>query len=320
MTKRLSAALAAFAFAFATSAWSQAWPAKPIRLIVPLQPGGLADGFARMLGMHLQERLGQTVIVENRPGGSQVIAGEALARAAPDGYTLGLATETGLVLSALAQKAPPYDPVKDFTPITLVFSVPYYIVVNPSVPGKNLQEVMAHAKSGKMSYASFGPGSSNHIGTELLKNHFKVDMVHIPYKGTAQAMTDLLAGQVQFMMSGGQTAFPLIKSGKLRVIAVSSLKSSPSMPDLPTVVEQGVPGYDLISWFGLLGPARLPPNIVGRLNRETVALLKSKATVEKYAAFGIDMTPSSPKELADRIRNDGPFWAKAMSEAGIRAE
>jgi tripartite-type tricarboxylate transporter receptor subunit TctC len=249
-----------------------------------------------------------------------VIAAEATARAAPDGYTVMLATETGLVLAALAQKQLPYDPVKDFSPITTIFVVPYYLVVHPSVPAKNLKELMAHAKSGKLSYASFGQGSSNHIGTELLKHHFNVDMTHIPYKGTAQAMQDLVGGQVQVMMSGGQTAFPLIKSGKLRVLGVSSLKRSPSMPDLPTFAEQGVEGYDVISWFGLLGPAKLPQNIVQRLNRETVALLKSKATQEKYAAFGIDMTPSTPKELGDRIRTEGPWWAKAMSQAGIRPQ
>jgi tripartite-type tricarboxylate transporter receptor subunit TctC len=179
---------------------------------------------------------------------------------------------------------------------------------------------MEHAKGGKLSYASFGPGSSNHIGTELLKNHFKADLTHIPYKGTAQAMTDLVGGQVHVMMSGGQTAYPLIKSGKLKVIGVSSLKRSPSMPELATIAEQGVPGYDIISWFGLLGPAGLPQNIVSRLHRETVALLKSPATVQKYAAFGIDMAPSSPKELGDRIRNEGPYWARAMSIAGVRPE
>jgi tripartite-type tricarboxylate transporter receptor subunit TctC len=180
--------------------------------------------------------------------------------------------------------------------------------------------VMAHAKSGKLSYASFGPGSSNHIGSEVLKQRFKVDMTHVPYKGTAQAMTDLLGGQVQVMLSGGQTAFPLIKSGKLRVIGVSSLKRSPSMPDLPTIAEQGVPGFDLVSWFGLLGPAGVPKPIVDRLNRETTSVINAAAVKEKYAAFGIDMTPSPPEELLERIRSEPPFWAKMMAEAGVKPE
>jgi tripartite-type tricarboxylate transporter receptor subunit TctC len=299
---------------------AQGYPSKPVRIIVPLQPGGLADGFARLLGQHLGERMGQPVVVENRPGGSQVIAGDAVAKSPPDGYTLSLATETGLVLATLAQKAPPYDPVRDFTPISLIFVVPYYLVVHPSVPATTLKELMAHAKAGKLSYASFGQGSSNHIAGEILKARFNVDMAHIPYKGTAQAMQDVVAGQVQVMFSGGQTAFPLIKSGKLRAIAVSGLKRSESMPELPTVSESGIPGFDIVSWFGLLGPAGLPRPIVERLNRETRAMLTSPATKEKYSAFGIDMTPSTPEELGERIKNEAPYWKKIMEEAGVKPE
>jgi tripartite-type tricarboxylate transporter receptor subunit TctC len=306
----------------AANVHAQAYPSKPIRLIVPLQPGGLADGFARLMGQHLTERMGQPVVVENRPGGSQVIAAEATARAAPDGYTLMLATETGLVLAALAQKQLPYDPVRDFSPITLVFVVPYYLVVHPSLPVKSFQELVAYAKTqpGKLSYASFGPGSSNHIAGEVIKARFKIDMVHVPYKGTAQAMNDLLAGQVLIMFSGGQTSFPHIKSGKLRALAMTSLKRSESAPDIPTMDESGARGFDIISWFGLLGPAGLPRPIVERLNREAVALLRAPATREKYAAFGIDMTPSTPEELRERIRTEGPYWAKLMREAGVKPE
>jgi len=315
--------LAACAMALAaTATHAQTYPSKPIRLIVPLQAGGLADGFARLLGQHLNERMGQPVVVENRPGGSQVIASETTARAAPDGYTLMLATETGLVLAALAQKQLPYDPVRDFSPISMIFVVPYYLVVHPSLPASTLGELVAYAKANpaKLSYASFGQGSSNHIAGEVLKSRFGIDMVHVPYKGTAQAMTDLLAGQVLVMFSGGQTSFPNIKSGKLRAIAVSGIKRSDSMPDLPTVAEQGIPGFDIISWFGLLGPAGLSRPIVERLNAETVAMLKTPAVREKYSAFGIDMTPSSPQELGERIRREGPYWAKIMSEAGVKPE
>jgi tripartite-type tricarboxylate transporter receptor subunit TctC len=298
------------------------YPAKPIRVIVPLQPGGMADGLARLMGQYLTERMGQAVLVENRPGGSQVIAAEATARSAPDGYTLMLATETGLVLATLAQKQLPYDPVRDFTPITMVFVVPYYLVVHPSVPAKTFQELIAHARAnpGKLSYASFGPGSSNHIAGEVIKARFRIDMVHVPYKGTAQAMNDLVSGQVLTMFSGGQSSFPHIKAGKLRVLAVSSLKRSDSMPQLPTLHESGAPGFDIISWFGLLGPAGLPRPIVDRLNREVTGLLRAPATREKYAAFGIDMTPSTPEELGERIRTEAPYWAKLMREAGVKRE
>ncbi len=306
----------------AIGAHAQAYPSKPIRLIVPLQPGGLADGFARLLGQHYTERMGQPVVVENRPGGSQVIAAEATARAAPDGYTLMLATEAGLVLAGLAQKQLSYDPVRDFTPITMIFVVPFYLVIHPSIPAKNLQELVAYAKANpsKLSYASFGNGTSNHIAAEVLKAHFGFSMVHVPYKGTAQAMTDLLAGQVQLMLSGGQTSFPNIRSGKLRALAVSGIRRSDSMPELPTVAEQGVPGFDVISWFGLLGPAGMPRPIVERLNIETVAMLKSPAVRDKYSAFGIDMTPSTPQELTDRIVRGGPYWTRIMNEAGVKPE
>ncbi len=304
------------------AAHAQPYPAKPIRLIVPLQPGGLADGFARLLSQHLSDRMGQTVVVENRPGGSQVIAGEAVARSASDGYTLMLATEAGLVLATLAQKQLPYDPVKDFSPITMIFVVPYYLVLHPSLPATSLQELIAYAKSnrGKLSYASFGQGTGNHIAGEVLNKHFGIDMVHVPYKGTAQAMTDLLAGQVQVMFSGGQTSIPNFKSGKLRAIAVSGIKRSSSFPDLPTVAEQGVPGFDIISWFSLVGPAGLPRPIVERLNTETTTMLKSPGVRDKYAAFGIDMTPSTPQEAADHIRLAPPYWAKILSETGVKLE
>ena len=315
--------LLACAMALATfTTHAQTYPTKPIRIIVPLQPGGLADGFARLLGQHLSERMGQPVVVENRPGGSQVIAGEAAARAAPDGYTLMLATEAGLVTATLAQKQMPYDPVRDFSPITMIFVVPYYLVVHPSLPVNTLQELVAYAKANpaKLSYASFGQGTGNHIAGEVLKKRFGIEMVHVPYKGTAQAMTDLIAGQVLLMFGGGQSSIANIKSGKLRGIAVSGIKRSNAMPDLPTVAEQGVPGFDIISWFSLVGPAGLPRPIVDRLNAETTAMLNNPGVRDKYTAFGIDITPSTPQELAEHIRRGPAVWAKIMAEAGVKPE
>jgi tripartite-type tricarboxylate transporter receptor subunit TctC len=299
-----------------------AYPSKPIRVIIPLQPGGLADGFARLMGQHLTERRSQPVVVENRPGGSQIIAAELTARSAPDGYTLMLANETGLVLSTLAQRQLPYDPVRDFTPITLVFTVPYYLIVHPSIPAKNFRELVGYAKAnpGKVSYASLGQGTSNHVAGEVVNARFGVDMVHVPYKGTGQAMNDILSGQVLMMFSGGQTAFPHIRSGKVHALAVTSLKRAEAMPELPTMDESGAPGFDIISWFGLLGPAGLPRPIVERLHREVTSLLRASGTREKYAAFGIEMTPSSPEELGERIRSDAPYWAKLLQEAGVKPE
>ncbi len=308
---------------FTTSAIAQSgYPSKPIRVIIPLQPGGLADGFARLMGQHLTERLGQPVVVENRPGGSQIIAADLTAKAAPDGYTLMLGNETGLVLATLAQTQLPYDPVRDFSPITMIFIVPYYLLVHPSIPAKNFNELVAYAKANphKLSYASFGAGSSNHIAGEVLKARFGFDMVHVPYKGSAQAMNDLVAGQVLVMFNGGSTAFPLIRSGKLHVLAVTSLKRTGAMPDLPTMDESGVPGFDIVSWFGLLGPAGLPRPIVERLNRDVAVLLRAASTREKYTALGIEMTPSSPEELGERIRTEAPYWLKLMNEAGVKPE
>ena len=310
------------ALLIAPPALAQTYPSKPIRVIIPLQPGGLADGFARLMGQHMTERMGQPVVVENRPGGSQIIAAEVTARSAPDGYTLMLANETGLVLSTLAQRQLPYDPVRDFSPITMLFIVPYYLVVHPSIPAKNFRELVAYARDnpGKVGYASLGPGTSNHVAGEVINARFKVSTVHVPYKGTGQAMNDLLAGEVLMMFSGGQTAFPHIRSGKLRALAVTSLKRAEAMPELPTMDESGAPGFDIISWFGLLGPAGLPRPIVERLNREVTALLRLPSTREKYAAFGIEMTPSTPEDLAERIRTDPPYWAKLLQEAGVKPE
>jgi len=297
------------------------WPAKPIRLIVPLEAGGLIDGFARTLGQHLTERMGQPIVAENRPGASQMIAGELTARSAPDGYTLQIISGAGMRPPSLAQKMP-YDPVRDFSPVSTIFVVPWFLLTHPSVPASTLQELVTYARANpsKLSYASFGQGTGNHIGVEALNRRFGIDMVHVPYKGSAQSMTDLLSGRILVMFNGGQTAFPNIKSGKLRVIAVSSIKRSYSMPDLPTVAEQGIPGFDIVSWFGLVGPAGLPRTIVDRLNMETVALLNTPAVRDKYATFGIDMTPSTPQELGERIRREPSDWAKAMSEAGVKPE
>ncbi len=323
MKRALSVVCLALLGGTLTSAIAQSgYPSKPIRVIIPLQPGGLADGFARLMGQHLTERLGQPVVVENRPGGSQIIAADLTAKAAPDGYTLMLANETGLVLATLAQKQLPYDPVRDFSPITMIFIVPYYLLVHPSVPAKSFRELVAYAKANpaRLSYASFGAGSSNHIAGEVLKARFGFDMVHVPYKGSAQAMNDLVAGQVLMMFNGGSTAFPLIRSGKLHVLAVTSLKRTGAMPELPTMDESGVPGFDIVSWFGLLGPAGLPRPIVERLNRDVAVLLRSASTREKYTALGIEMTPSSPEELGERIRTEAPYWAKLMNEGGVKPE
>jgi tripartite-type tricarboxylate transporter receptor subunit TctC len=315
-------ALLSSALPIATATAQTGYPSKPVRVIIPLQPGGLADGFARLMGQHLGERMGQPFVVENRPGGSQIIAADLTAKAAPDGHTLMLANETGLVLSTLAQKQLPYDPVRDFTPITMIFIVPYYLLVHPSIPAKNFKDLVTYAKANpaKLSYASFGPGTSNHIAGEVLKARFGFDMVHVPYKGSAQAMNDLVSGQVMVMFNGGSTSFPLIRSGKLRVLAVTSLKRTGSMPDLPTMDESGVSGFDIISWFGLLGPAGLPRPMVERLNREVAVLLRAPSTREKYMVLGIEMTPSTPEELGERIRTEAPYWLKLMNEAGVKPE
>ena len=298
------------------------YPSRPIRLIVPLSPGGLVDTFGRTVAQVFSERLGQPVVVENRPGASQAIAAEALARSDPDGYTLMLATQSGIISTTVLRKTLPYDPVRDFATISMLFESPLYLVVHPSVPAHSVAELikLAKAQPGKLSFATIGTGTAPHIGAALFMKLTGVEFLHVPYKGSARAITDLLSGQVQLMFEGGVSSLPHARAGKLRALATTAPRRTGAMPALPTIAEAGVPGYELTTWFGLMTNAGAPRPIIDRLNREAGEMLKLPATHEKFKAAGIELMPSTPEAFAQRIRAEIPRWTKIMREIGIQPE
>jgi tripartite-type tricarboxylate transporter receptor subunit TctC len=313
---------ALFLSALALSVHAQPYPSRPIRFIVPYTPGGLGDSFARALGEDLARRLGQPVVIDNRPGASQAIGAEATAKAPPDGYTMFMGTQSGMVLNTVARKKLPYDPVRDFAPVSLLFTTPLYLVVHPSVAATSIKEllVLARAKPGKLTFASIGNGTSQHLAGEMLRARGRIDIVHVPYKGSAPAITDLLGGQVDLMFEGGVSSLPHVRSGKLRALATTGRKRTEAMPELPTMAEAGVPDFDMTVWFGLVAPAGTPRPIIERLNREVGEILGTRALKDKFAAAGIDIIPSTPEELGERIRADLPYYTRLMREAGIQPE
>jgi len=297
------------------------YPSRPVRFLVPYTAGGALDIFARSLAQHFLERTGQPIVVENRPGASQAIALDAAAKSPADGYTLVMGTQSGLVFLTAARKSLPYDPLRDFASITLLFAFPFNVTVHPSVPARSLAELLALAKQqpGKLFYASIGTGSGHHLATEMFKTRTGVDMVHVPFKGNAQAQADLMAGQVQVMLEG-PSILPHVKSGKVRALATTGRTRTKSMPDLPTVIESGVPGFDIATWFGLSAPAGVPRPIIDRLNREVGDYLRLPSTYEKFATGGYEFMPSTPEEMTERIRSELPMWTKVMRAAGIEPE
>ncbi|HEY1286981.1 MAG TPA: tripartite tricarboxylate transporter substrate binding protein [Burkholderiales bacterium] len=299
-----------------------AYPTRPIRFIVPYTPGGLGDSFARAVGDELAKRMGQPVVIDNRPGASQAIGAEATAKAPPDGHTIFMGTQSGLVINTIARKKLPYDPVRDLAPVTMLFTTPLYLVVHPSVPAHSVAELiaLARARPGKLTFASIGNGSSQHLAGEMLRARGKVDILHVPYKGSSPAMTDLLGGQVDMMFEGGVSSLPQVRSGKLRALATTGRKRSDAVPELPTMVEAGVADFEFTVWFALIAPAGTPRPIIERLNREVGEVLRRRELKEKFAPAGIDIAPSTPEELGERIRADLPYYGKLMRDAGIQPE
>jgi tripartite-type tricarboxylate transporter receptor subunit TctC len=304
------------------SACGQAYPSHPIRLVVPLSPGGLVDTFARSVAQHFSERLGQPVVVENRPGASQALAAEALARSEPDGYTLLLGTQSGIISTTVLRKTLPYDPVRDFATISLLFESPLYLVVHPSVPARSVAELinLARAQPGQLGFATIGNGTAPHIAAAWFMKMAGIDLLHVPYKGSSQAMTDLLSGRVQLMFEGGVSSLPHARTGKLRALATTAARRTEAMPALPTVAEAGLPGYEVSTWFGLMTNAGVPRTIIDRLNREAGEMLRLPATREKFKEAGIELTPSTPEAFALRIRAEIPQWTRIMRDIGIQAE
>ena len=307
---------------WAAGSAAQNYPTKPIRMICPFAPGGGTDFVARIVGKELNDALGQPLVVDNRGGAGGAIGTELAARATPDGYTLLLGSAGPLAIQPGLSARLPYDPLKDFAPVTLVSSMPYVLVVHPSLPVKSMQELLAlaRAKPGQLNFASPGNGTTTHLATELLKMLAKVDVVHVPYKGVAPALTDLLAGQVQFMSGDLSSVLPQVKAGRLRALAVTGAQRSSFVPELPTIAESGVPGYAASGWFGVLAPAATPRGIVTRLNAVIVKGIRGAEAHQRLAALGGDVVANTPAEFAAYIRADLAKWSKLIKVIGLKPE
>lgn len=316
MTLLLVLALASTAGAFA-----QDYPMKPIRMVVPYAAGGGVDIIARVIAHELSKILGQSVVVENRAGASGTIGGEFVAKAAPDGYTLLMIGTPYVIVPSLFARMP-YDAVKDFAPISQVTSQPYIMGVHPSVPAKSVREFIALAKSkpGQLNYGSAGPGTTPHMATELLKTLTGIDLVHVPYNGGARATIALISGEITMLFGTLPPFLPLVKSGKIRPLAMSSLKRSFAAPELPTVAESGVPGFEVISWFGLLAPAKTPKEIVAKLHAEIAKLVRTPAIKGRLATDGSDPVGSTPEELGAYIQAEITKWGKVVRASGMRVD
>ena len=313
--------LALAALTITQTAVAQPYPNKPIRMIVISAAGGSTDILSRGVGRALTDGLGQVIVLDNKPGGGGIIASETLAKAPPDGYTILMSNTSHSVLPSLHSRLP-YDPVKDFAPVSLVALTHSLLLVNPSLPVKNVRELidLAKAQPGKMNYASGTTGASAHFGAELLKLMAGVNIVQVPYKGTAGQLTALLAGEVQMSFVTMPSALPHVASGRLRVLAIGSPKRSPALPDVPTVAEAGLPDFDIGAWNGILAPARTPPAIIARLNAEIVKMAKDPATREHAASQGAELASNTPQEFAAYIKTQIARFAQVVKATGMRPD
>jgi tripartite-type tricarboxylate transporter receptor subunit TctC len=314
--------LAGVCVAFAGVLYAQAYPVKPVRLVSPYPPGGANDILARIVGQKLGENLGQQIVIENRGGATGNIGAEYVAKAVPDGYTLLMGQASNLTINVSLMSKMPYDPVKDLAPITLVATTPNLLVVHPSLPVRTVKDLVALAKSkpGSINYASSGSGSAGHLAGELFKRVAHVDMVHIPYKGAAPALTDVVAGQAQLYFTSPISATPFVKGGRLRMVAVTSLKRSPSLPDIPTVAESGYADFDVVSWWGILAPAAAPKEIIARLHIEIVKVLALPEIKTKFSDQGADVASNTPEQFAAYIKSEIAKWGKLIRELGVKSE
>ncbi|HKB82555.1 MAG TPA: tripartite tricarboxylate transporter substrate binding protein [Burkholderiales bacterium] len=301
---------------------AQGYPEKTIRLIVPYSPGGTADMLARTISQTMAESLGQQIIIDNRPGAGGNIGADLVAKAAPDGYTLLMGTVATHAINPHLYPDLPYDAAKDFAPIILLATLPNLLVVNSSLAAKDVKDLIALAKSkpGELAFASAGNGTSQHLSGELFKKMTGVDMTHIPYKGSAPAVTDLIGGQVQLMFDNIPSSLPHVRAGKLRALAVTGPRRSPVLPDLPTLSEAGLPGFSITSWFALLAPARTPAKILLRLNKEAEKAIGSKELRRKWMAQGIEPAGGTSEQLAAFMRTEAPKWEKIVRRSGARVE
>lgn len=319
MHKMTTAALLASLLASGAAAAADAYPSRPIRFIIPFTPGGNTDVLGRLLGMKLTEAWGQQVVIDNRPGAGGTVGVEQATKATPDGYTIVMGTFGSVLVANSLYKKLGYDPQRDLAPVVLVSTPPGLLVTNPALPVKSVQELIAYARAqpGKLNYASSGAGTWNHLFGELFNSMAKVKIVHIPYKGAAPAVTDLMGGQVQMMFSPFPPALPQVRSGKLRALAVSTEKRSGLLPDVPTVSESGLPGYSAEGWFAVLAPANTPAAVIKRLNEGLNHALQLPDVKASLAADGAEPAGGTPQELAQSIRSGSAKWSKLIRDLGV---
>ena len=305
---------------FSSIAQAQTYPNKPIRYIVPFPPGAFNDTLGRTLSTELSKTLGQPMVVDNRPGGNSIIGTEAAAKSAPDGYTLFGAALPFSVIQSLYKTS--FDVTKDFAPITLAGISANLLVANPAFPANSVKELIEYARRnpGKINYGTSGNGTSVHLSMELFKSMTKTYMLHIPYKGSAPVVTDLLAGQVDIMFDNVPNVIGHVRAGKMKALAVSTAQRSPLAPEVPTVAEAGVPGYELAVWFGVLAPAGTPRDIIGRLNAEIVKALNSADIKDRFAKQGVEVRTSTPEQFGEFVKSEVARWAKVVLDANIKAD
>jgi tripartite-type tricarboxylate transporter receptor subunit TctC len=300
----------------------QAFPERPLRMIVPFAPGGIADIVARIVGQKMTETLGQTVVIDNRTGAGGAIAGETVAKARPDGYTILLCSSSVAVINPLLAATTPYDPQRDFAPISLVSYAPFVLLVHPSSALGSVRDLIAaaRAKPGAITFGSAGMGSASHLAGELFKSAAKIELTHVPYKGTAPAAAALLAREIDLSVDSITAALPHLKSGRLRALGITSRKPSALAPDIPTVSDSGVPGFEGITWQGMCAPAATPRPVMQVLSKAVVGAVKAPETVQRFSSLGVEGVGNSPGEFSAFMKSEHARWSKAIREAGIKVQ
>jgi len=317
-----NALIALLCAGLATLAHAQGYPSKPVRIVAPFGAGSTIDIIGRLIAPKLTEALGQPVIVENRPGAGGMIGMDAVAKSAPDGHTLIIGALGPLAMNPALYPKTPFDPVKDFAAVCLLATGPVVIAVHPSIPAQTVKDLIDLAKKrpGQLNFGSPGVGSSPHLTGELFKLITKTDIVHVPYKGNAEAITDLIGGQLSIVFTGVPPVVPLAKAGKVRLLATTGKQRMPNLPEVPTIREAGIEGADVLIWYGVVAPAATPKDVVARLNREIVKIMNTPDVREKFSQQGVDPASSTPDEFAQMIRDEVTRWGKVIRSAGIKLE
>ncbi|MCE9640992.1 MAG: tripartite tricarboxylate transporter substrate binding protein [Betaproteobacteria bacterium] len=306
----------------APSVWPQNFPSHPLRFVIPFAPGGPADVSARTLAVKLTETLGQNIVIDNRPGGGGIVAAEIVARARPDGHTILLCSTSVMVINPIVTPDVPYDALRDFAPVSLVSSSPYLLLTHATFPATSVKELVALAKArpGTLNFGSAGIGSTSHLVAEIFRSMAGIAMTHVPYKGSALAATDLMAGQLQVLFESVSSALPNVNSGRLRALGISTLKRFALTPQVPPIAESGVPGYQAATWQGVCAPAGTPKPVLAVLNRTVVDAARAPATVQRYAALGAEAVGSTPEEFTAFVKAEIPRWTKAIRDSGARPQ